>query len=64
MPVFSLDKKQLRKAGIKPSKGTLYFLSMPFIPNAGFEPFIYSNDTINKAVKVVKEITMTEAFAL
>jgi len=64
MPVFGLSDSQVKKAKLRITKGKLFFLSMPLVPNAGFSPFIYSNDTIAKVVKVEKELTMREAFAL
>jgi hypothetical protein len=62
MPIFGLTGAQVEKAGVVVEKGKKYFLSMPLIPNAGFEPFVYSQNA--DGIRVEKEITMTEAFTI
>jgi hypothetical protein len=59
--VYKLTLDQVEKAGIKTDDNKVYFLSIPPAYNGSIKPFIYSTSA---QVKVEKELTIQEAFAL
>lgn len=67
MPIYTLKKSQVKKAGIIPKDGVQYLITIPPVPDAGFNAAIYhveNRHTSDAQIIVDKEITFEEAFKL